>query len=143
MSRHLERALYKYSITSHNVFHCTYMCMQYVRISCYTIYYTVTGQYLMRNEICYKILVLYEFIHSSIHSGYFYSVSSSPLLLRGTTDAARILCWSFTPKRHRQLRVKDLPKARTWWLERDSNPRPFGRKASNVPMIHKSPQYLI
>ena len=34
----------------------------------------------------------------SIHSGYFYSASSSPLLLRGAPDTV-----SFTPKRHRQL----------------------------------------
>ena len=32
---------------------------------------------------------------------YFYSTSSSPLLLRGIPDTARILCWSFTPKHHR------------------------------------------
>ena len=38
-----------------------------------------------------------------IHSGYFYSASSSPLLLRGAPCAARILCRNFTPKRHRQL----------------------------------------
>src|SRR6218665_330070 len=44
-----------------------------------------------------------------IHSGHFYSASSSPLLLRRAPDTARILCRSFTPKRHRQLRVKDLP----------------------------------
>src|SRR6218665_1315025 len=37
-------------------------------------------------------------------------------------DTARILCWSFTPKHHRQLRVKDLPKVSTWRLERESNP---------------------
>jgi len=47
-----------------------------------------------------------------IHSDYFYSASSSPLglLLRGAPDTARILCRSFTPKRQRQLRVKNLPK---------------------------------
>src|SRR6218665_1421126 len=50
---------------------------------------------------------------SFIHSGCFYSASSSPLLLRGASDTARILCRSFTPKRHRQLRVKDLPKVPT------------------------------
>ena len=61
--------------------------------------------------------------HSFIHSGYFYNVSSSPLLLRGAPDTARILCRSFTPKRHRQLCVKDLPKVPTWRIERDSNPR--------------------
>jgi len=47
---------------------------------------------------------------SFIHSSYFYSTSSSPLLLKGALDTAWILCWNFTVKRHRQLREKDLPK---------------------------------
>ena len=34
---------------------------------------------------------------------------------------ARILCQSFMPKRHRQLRIKDLPKVPMWRLERDSS----------------------
>src|SRR6218665_1375166 len=51
------------------------------------------------------------FIHSFIHSGYFYSASSSSLLLRGTPDVARTLRQSFTPKRHRQLRGKDFPRS--------------------------------
>src|SRR6218665_3299030 len=75
-----------------------------------------------------------------IMSGYFYSASSSPLLPRGAPDTARILCRSFTPKRHRQLRVKELPKVRTWRLERDSNPRPSGRQLSTLPMSHLVPQ---
>src|SRR6218665_4197750 len=74
-----------------------------------------------------------------IHSFYFYSASSSPLLLRGAPDTARIPCRSFTPKHNRQLRVKDLPKDPTWRLERDSNPPPFGRMATNQPMSHSSP----
>ena len=74
--------------------------------------------------------------HSFIHSGYFHSASSSPLLLRGAPDTARILCRSFTPKRHRQLRVKDLPKVPTWRPERDSNPWPFERKTANLPLSH-------
>src|SRR6218665_1532461 len=49
----------------------------------------------------------------------------------------RILCRSFTPKRHRQLRVKDLPR-----LEWDSNPRLLGRKATNLPMFHHAPQFI-
>src|SRR6218665_3262601 len=61
-------------------------------------------------------------IHSFIHSFYFYSAPSSPLLLRGAPDTARILCRNFTPKRHRQLKAKDLPKVPTWQLERESNP---------------------
>src|SRR6218665_741323 len=38
----------------------------------------------------------------SIHSGYFYSASSSPLLLRSVPDTARIglLCLNVTPKRY-------------------------------------------
>src|SRR6218665_1691043 len=72
---------------------------------------------------------------SSVHSGFFYSASSSPLLPRGAPDTARILCPSFTPKRHRQLRVKYLPNF-LCQLERDSNPQPFGQKAPNLPMSH-------
>src|SRR6218665_486998 len=79
-------------------------------------------------------------LDSFIHSEYFYSASSSPLLLRGAPDAAWILCWGFTPKRHRQLRVKDLPKVPMWQLERDSNPQPSGRQVSTLPMSHHAPQ---
>src|SRR6218665_3992753 len=67
---------------------------------------------------------------SIIHSGHFYSASSSPLPLRSAPNKERILCQSFIPKHHRQLRVKDLPKVPTWRLERGSNPRPSSRKAS-------------
>src|SRR6218665_2054475 len=45
-----------------------------------------------------------------IHSGYFYSASSSQLLLGVAPDTGRILCRNFTPKRHRLLRMKDLSK---------------------------------
>ena len=78
-----------------------------------------------------------------IHSFHFYSASSSPLLLRGALDKARILCRSFTPKCHRQLRVEDLPKVPTWRLERDSNPQPSSRKASTLPMSHLVPQSIL
>src|SRR6218665_2655028 len=78
-------------------------------------------------------------INLFIHSGYFYSASLSPLLLRGAPDTARILCRSFTPMSYRQLRVKDWPNVPTWRLERDSNPRPFGRNATNLPMSHHAP----
>src|SRR6218665_183822 len=65
---------------------------------------------------------------SFIHPGYFYSAYSSPLLLRGASYTAQILCRSFAPKGQKLRRVKDLPKVPTWRLERDSNPRPFGQK---------------
>src|SRR6218665_2884036 len=54
--------------------------------------------------------IILNTVTSFFHSGYFYSASSSPLLLRDAPDTARILCRNFMPKRHRQLRVKDLPK---------------------------------
>ena len=81
---------------------------------------------------------IHSFIHPFIHSGHVYSTSSSPLLLISAPDTARILCRSFTPKRHRQLRVKDLPK-----VQRDSNPRPSGRKISTLPMRHHVPHVFI
>src|SRR6218665_3181053 len=85
------------------------------------------------NNVMQWFLFIHSIIHSFIHSfRLFYSASSSPLLLRGAPDTARIMY--FTPKGHRQLRVKDLPKVHTWWLERDSNRRPFGRKGPNLPM---------
>ena len=72
---------------------------------------------------------------SSIHSDYFYSTSSSPLIFRSDPDTARILRQSVAPKRHRQLRVKDLSKVPTWRLE-----RAFGRKAWNLAMNHHAPR---
>src|SRR6218665_22196 len=74
--------------------------------------------------------------HLFIHSFYIYSTSSSPLLLRGASNTAQILCRSFTKKHHRQLRVKDLPKVPMWRLKQDSNPQAFGRKVTNLPMSH-------
>src|SRR6218665_1532219 len=82
----------------------------------------------------------FTFIHLLIHSGYLYRASSSPLLLKSSPDTVRILRRGFTPKYHRQLRVKDLPKVPMWWLERESNPRPFGRKVTNLPMSHHVPR---
>ena len=46
-------------------------------------------------------------------------------------------------KLHRQMRVPDLPKVTKWWLERDSNPRPFGRKAPNLPMSYHAHAILV
>ena len=57
-----------------------------------------------------------SFIHSFIQA-----ISIAPLQVQHYSKAlpttARILCQSFMPKRHRQLRVKDLPKAARAELE--------------------------
>jgi len=86
------------------------------------------GQFLMGLTENFQFCV--GFIHSFFHSGYFYSTSSSQLLLRGAPNTARTLCRSFTPKRHRQLRVKDLPKVPIWWL--DSNVRCGSKRQSLI-----------
>ena len=50
---------------------------------------------------------------SFIHSGHFYSASSSPLLLRGAPDYSTDTVSEFHAEVHRQLQVKDLPKVST------------------------------
>ena len=80
---------------------------------------------------------------SFIHSSYFYSASFKTTHSEAHPDTARILFRSFTPKRHRQLRVKDLLKVPTWQLKRDPNPRLFERKATNISMSHPTPHYII
>src|SRR6218665_4208068 len=64
------------------------------------------------------------FIHSFNQAISIISASSSPLQLRGASDAAWILCRSFTPRRHRQLQAKDLPKVPMWWVGVDSTNEP-------------------
>src|SRR6218665_2120582 len=49
-----------------------------------------------------------------IHSGHFYSATSSPLLLIGAPDYSTDTVWEFHTEAHRQLQVKDLPKVTTW-----------------------------
>ena len=54
------------------------------------------------------------------------------------------LCHSFTPKRFRQLRVKDLPKVPTWRQELNSNPRPWRREAPNIRTLsHPTPRLML
>ena len=75
---------------------------------------------------------------SFIHSCYFHSVSSSPLLLRGAPDTARILS-EFHTKAPQATASEGLPLGPTRCLDRDSNLRPFRRKVPNLPMGHHAP----
>src|SRR6218665_3629767 len=84
------------------------------------------------NPCSYK-KVVWLFIHS--FGLFLRRLFKFTIVLREAPDT-RILCRSFMPKRHRQQQVKDLPKVPMWLQERDSNPRPFGRKATNLPMSH-------
>src|SRR6218665_268311 len=88
--------------------------------------------------IVINILLLIHSVHFKFIHSFVKVTSILPLQVHYYSEAlpttARILHRSFTPKRHRQLRVKDLPNVPTWRLERNSNPRPFGRKASNLLM---------
>jgi len=63
---------------------------------------------------CFFLCLLYV----TIYAGYFCSPCSSQLLLRGAPDTVPV-CLNLTPKRHRQLRVKDFPKVLMWQLKRD------------------------
>ena len=92
----------------------------------YIYVYIYVDIYIIIYIYIHMCMFIYTYIYSFIHSDHFYSASSSPLLLRSAPDTARILCRSFTPKRHRQLQVKDLPKVRRRRLERDSSSRPSG-----------------
>ena len=44
---------------------------------------------------------------------------------------------------HRQLWVSNLSKVATQWREVDSNPRPFGCKAKNIPLHHRVPSRIM
>ena len=77
-------------------------------------------------------------LNSYINSVYFYSASSSPLLLRGAPDTARILRLSFTPKRHRQLQVKDLSKIPAC-LTNNETPKHFTNIGLHVDKLLKEP----
>ena len=77
-----------------------------------------------------------------IHSFWiFYSTSSkSTTAQRRSHQLQHWYCVRVnTPKRYRQLWVKDLPKVPTWWLEWDSNLQHSGRKAPNLPLSHHAP----
>ena len=48
-----------------------------------------------------------------------------------------------TPKRYRQLWVKDLPHVPTWRKELDWSLQPSGRKAPNLPLSHHATQMYV
>src|SRR6218665_2959966 len=93
--------------------------------------------------LTYKIKVVNEATCNSkteslfphIHSGYFYSASSSPPLPTDTLPTQDECCVGVSRRR--------ATGVDTWRSERDSNPRPFGRKVSNLPMIHPDPQTFL
>src|SRR6218665_1750945 len=83
-------------------------------------------------------------IHSFTHSfrSFLSHLFKFTIPLRSAPDTARILCRNFTPKRHRQLLVKDLLKVPTWRPERESNPRPFGRFSRERVFYSRSQPFL-
>src|SRR6218665_952647 len=82
-----------------------------------------------------SVVIVYSFIHD---------ISKAPLQVHYYSEdlpTQHGYCVGVgTPKRYRQLRVKDLPKVPTWWLEWDSNLRPSGRKALNLPLSNHTPK---
>src|SRR6218665_690964 len=74
---------------------------------------------------------------------HFCSGSHSMISLSEALPTTAIETVSEFTRRSVQLYMKDLPKVPTWWLERDSNPRPSGRKASTLPMRYQAPQLTL
>ena len=67
----------------------------------------------------------------------------SRFLLRGAPDYSADTESEFHAEAHEQLRVKDLPRVPTRWLEVDSNSQPSGCKAPNIPLHHRAPQLIM
>src|SRR6218665_2621044 len=85
-------------------------------------------------KVTFTLQIMLVHAPSFIHSSHFYSTSSSLLLLRSAPDTAWILCPSFTPKRHRQLRVKDLhPYVAARAGFEPTTLRPKGFNSTNAP----------
>src|SRR6218665_3688416 len=63
----------------------------------------------VRTILSNTILSVYHFVRA-ILSVPFCPLPFCPVTPRGAPDTARILCRNFTPKRHRQLWAKDLPR---------------------------------
>ena len=67
-------------------------------------------------------------------------ISIAPLKSSTTRRCSRLQYWYCigvnTPKRYRQLWMKDLPKVPTWRLEWDSNLRLSGHNGPNLPLSH-------
>ena len=100
--------------------------------------HSTTGHNCFTKSLKYSLLV---------HSSFIQAISDAPLQVHYYSEALPIqhgycvgVC--LTSKRHRQLRVKDLPKVPAWRPEQDSNLRPFRRKAMNLPMSHRAPRQM-
>ena len=70
---------------------------------------------------------------------YFYSAIHSMSLSEALQSTAMIVCRSSDAEALHATVSEGLPKAPTWRLERDSNPRPSARKTSTLPMRHNAP----
>src|SRR6218665_946454 len=114
-----------------------------MKISACTYHYNLHVEHM--HVICRPISYNFTCIHSSNYCIVFinfYSASQSMSLSEALPTTAIDTVGVYTPKRYRQLQVKDFPIVPTWWLERDSKPRSFGRKASTLPMRHHNPQTI-
>ena len=78
-----------------------------------------------------------------VHTVLYFSIYLALLTAWALQKCSRLQHWYWvgvkTPKRYRQMQVKDLPKVPTWRLEWDSNLQPSGWKAPNLPLSHHTP----
>jgi len=93
------------------------------------------------NKFKTSLIMIHYYDHSFI-----LDISIAPLQVHYYSEALLTLQHRYcvrvnTPKRYRQLWVKELPRVPTWQLEWASNLRPLGRKAPNLPMSHPTPPW--
>src|SRR6218665_3953468 len=105
MFRGVSRAL-RFDINNHNVIHCKSSLkliswFQYINLKCRS---SSSHRSRVGVEQLLCIPKIHSFIHSVIHSGHFYSASSSPLLglLRGAPDYSTDTVSDFHAEAHRQ-----------------------------------------
>ena len=86
--------------------------------------------------LSYYAAILIRLLIRSFIRSFIQAISRAHLQVHYYSEAlpaARPLCRSFMHAQAPQA-VKDLLQVPTWQLERESNPRPFRRKATNLPM---------
>src|SRR6218665_1355393 len=88
----------------------------------------------------FKKGVTLPLIYLFIHSRDFYSAYSRPLYYSEALPTQHGYCVGVSRRSALATASEGLAQGPyTWRLERDSDPRPFGRKASNLPMNHHAP----
>src|SRR6218665_651415 len=109
-------------------------------------YYISGSADVFKYSLIHCIFILSEDTIQFIHSGYFYSASSNPLLLRGAPDYSIV---TVSELKHRSATetvsegLSQSPYVVAGVGFKISNLRPSGCKAPNLPLSHHAPNISI